>query len=373
MARRKATTSDLLWEEAEEVPRAGMPDARKLEKRQRLYRVVVWTCLLAMPIALIGLLSVAGRKSTPTHTVAQASLDSPGRTAATLEVNQWLAGTPQPLPGGVILSWDGAKTQPKPTVAKSANAGQPTRFSVEIDTFTLLDSQGRTYTACVAVAVDPRGGAAAMGGPSLIANPPAASDDWNTSGPWPGLDTSSTVPDPITQTVNGWAAAYTSGNADQLRLAVGDPSSNDSYMPLSGVKSVTATVTEIASVGKPGDDRMVAQVTLAILWNGQTPPTDANQGQANSAPQTTLDLLIGRASTAAPVVLAWGAPGTGPSLTPYGNAITGGPRPLPSGAQDTPSATTPSPSPSVSTSSTKAPTSPPPVVPKKKPTVKKTK
>lgn len=326
--RAKQAAIDTLWDEVDEVPRAGLPDARKIARRQRFYRVVVWSCVILTPLLLLTVLSRLGTAATPNAASSPPSVDTPGRTAATLEVDQWLAQTPSPLPGGVVLSWDGGRRLPKAS-APTGQKATAVSYSVEVDSFTLLDSTGQTYRASVAVAIDPRGGAVAMGGPSLIPDAPPADDNWNTGNPWPGLTPVTNIPDPVTQAVSGWASAYTSGDANKLRLAVGDPSGSHSYMPLSNISAATATVTQAALIGSPSADEMVVQVTLGIIWNGQAAPQPG--ATPNQGPQTTMDLLVGRASTAAPVVLAWGAPGTGPTLRPYQNAITAGPRPVPTG------------------------------------------
>jgi hypothetical protein len=59
-------------------------------------------------------------------------------------------------------------------------------------------------------------------------------------------------------------------------------------------------------------------VTVSLLWKGEKAPAF---GSSTSGPQTTMDLLLERADTAAPVVVAWGPPGSGPGLVPYQNAV----------------------------------------------------
>ena len=171
-------------------------------------------------------------------------------------------------------------------------------------------------------------GPVALGGPSLmpVQLGPSAGSAATQSGPWPGLVATTSVPPAVSQTVQSWADAYTSGNPATLALAVGDPDTADHYTPLSGVAAVAATVGEAAQVkGTTGDD-MAVEVALDITWAGQqngqstNGPSGGNQSAVNpQGPQTTLDLLVERAHTAAPVVVAWGPPGSGPTLIAYKN------------------------------------------------------
>jgi len=337
-AKRQKPVPVLDWTEDDEVPRAGRPDGIRLAKRQRLYRRVVWSTVVLTPLALLALIVVAGSKTPPvvsTHTVVDANT-SPGRTAATQELHAWLTENPSPLPNATVVSWDGAtpvaSVNPPPGSSSTGAAGGAP-WQAEIDTFTLevlqpppsgqSSTSQPTYTvykAGVEVALDPAGGAVALGGPSLTIEPPTPSANADPSGPWPGIQSTSTVSGPVSQAINGWLTAYTSGSSSSLGLSVGDPNSAHAYLPLSGVSSATDTVTAAAS--RPGGAEIV-EITINIVWNGQSAAAAAAASQNGvTPPQTTMDLLVERANTAAPVVVAWGAPGSGPTLKPYENAVS---------------------------------------------------
>lgn len=343
----------------EEVPRIGLPDAELLARRQRWYRRLVWSSVVLAPLALLTVIVVAG--SSHAKPVAPArpalSVTSPGRTVATQALDAWLAQTPSPLPGAVVLSWDGARTiapAPQPKVKGGAfggpgGSGTISLWSTEVDTFTLVvpapkpttgaqakPATATVYKASVAVALDPHGGGGvSMGGPSLIREPHLPTSEWYTGGPWSGIKSTSTVSGSVQQAINGWLSAYTSGSPSALSLATGDTDSSHVYVPLSGVRSATDTVIASAPRSAPNGPVIgtgqssrsaapataeIVQVALDIVWNGQAIPTTRPQGQT-AAPKTTMDLLVERADTAAPVVVAWGAPGTGPELRPYQNAL----------------------------------------------------
>ncbi len=327
------------WTDDDEVPRASAPDGMRLAKRQRRYRRVVWSTVWLTPCALLALIVVAGSKAPAAPPVVHSVVNentSPGRTAATQELDAWLAETPSPLPGAKVVSWDGATsvaTVSPPPGATSTGAAGGTPWPAEIDTFTLevpeqppsnqppssTPPSYTVYKAGIEVALDPAGGAVALGGPSLTVEPPTPSANADPSvGPWPGIQSATSVSQPVSQAIQGWLAAYTSGSSSSLGLSVGDPNSAHAYIPLSGVSSATDTVMAAASLPNGAE---IVEVTLNLVWDGQTPPQSGSQS-GSSLPQTTMDLLIERANTAAPVVVAWGPPGSGPTLTPYENAVS---------------------------------------------------
>lgn len=321
----------------EEVPNPQLPDGIRLASRQRRYRWMVWSTVFLAPIALFSVVLVAGAKSAaihPTATVAGAQVSSPGRTAATLELNTWLHQVPSPLPGATVLSWDGAvavPAVPSPQVnGQSATAGSAPTWNAEIDNFTLVvqptqsttssttTSSPTIYDAGIEVAINPAGGGAiALGGPSITIAPPPASNNWQIGGPWPGLSATTSVSQPVQSAINGWLVAYTSGSPSALGLAVGDPNLSHGYIPLSGVASATDSVTAAAT--RPNDAEIV-NISLSIVWSGESTSTTQANG-SNTPPLTTMDVLVERASTAAPVVVAWGPSGSGPTLRPYQNAV----------------------------------------------------
>jgi hypothetical protein len=120
---------------------------------------------------------------------------------------------------------------------------------------------------------------------------------------------------------------YTSGDPNALRLAVQDDDGQHTYVPLSNVTNQTVVITRSAYLPTTGQTsgaapaknaQMVVQVTLAIQWSGVAEPQSGAK-----IPTITLDLLVSNAGGAAPIVVAWGGPGSGPTLTAYINALTG--------------------------------------------------
>ncbi|WIB65552.1 hypothetical protein [Curtobacterium sp. MCBD17_040] len=363
MAKKKNDPLSNWLDEAEDVPRARVTPTRKLERRQRFFRIWVFSSVFLLPLALLMAWSSAvnNHGSGASHTSAAAVVDVKGRTAATVAVQQWLASSPSPVAGkGQILSYDGQSIVKKPANPKDSN-GKVTvvsaAYTTEMQHFTVQDGLGQTYAVDVEVAVNKTYGAAVLAGPSLLPEPAAdttqiTSETSNASGTWPGLYDSS-ASSAVSQTVKLWADAFAKGSSDDLRLAVQDKVSKHTYQTLNNVSSVTATIdaaaydfgsptANIAGNGKRSSKQLV-RVTLYLQWKGN--PAPAPGQEQDTLPSVTYDLLVQQANTAAPVVTAWGSPGSGPTLQPYQNALVGisgqpsnGSTPAPAAAAD--SATT---------------------------------
>jgi len=124
--------------------------------------------------------------------------------------------------------------------------------------------------------------------------------------------------------VQAWAAAYTSGDPAALRLTVGDPDPARGYLPLTGVAAADTTVGP-STVLDPAT--VAVRVELAITWPTAEPAGSATAAVTSpaeppaAAAKVAFDVLVTGADTAAPRVVAWGGPGTGPELTPFRNAV----------------------------------------------------
>jgi len=356
-----------LWGDQIAAPRADVTTPGDGARKLAVYKAAAYIALFGVPLMiLLNILvlnkSVTSSSATGAATTSGGAASSPGRAVALLKVASWLAQVPAPLPGGLVLSWDGATTVATQTTTDSSAApiGSITQFSkAEIDSFTVLDGKGLLYNASVEVAIDtrPGGGAQVVSGVSLVPQAPAATDGWANGIPWPGL-TKDTEPSPVDTAIQSWASAYTSGDASTLGQAVRDPDSGHAYVPLRGVASVTSTPVVAAYLDPTKKTTMLVQATLDISWTGAAATDPAVRTQ--SPVPTTIDLLVQQADTAAPVVVAWGAPGSGLSLTPYVNAVsTAAPRALPSA---TPSGVTSGlPSRTVSSPAPRKSVTPPPV------------
>ncbi|GAA3635223.1 hypothetical protein [Microlunatus ginsengisoli] len=324
-ARRRAGVHDWLVDTAPDVPRTDLPRPFTGGRlRLRWVRAAVGASLVLVPVLAVALmvnLARAEPAATPTGTA-----DPPSRAAATSAVLRWMQRTPSPLPGGgQLLTWDGATPLPTPSPV-AGTPGPPA--DMETHAFTVLAATGQLFQVSVTTATTPAGGTVTVGDPSLVALPPADPDaqppGWQTLIP--------ATPTPAVQTaIRAWAAAYTSGDPAALRQSIGDPDAGHAYMPLAGAVFVSLQIGQAGEVWGPNGPRtpggvppsMVVRVDAGLYWlaKGQTAaPPDVPAADVSPA---SFDLLVQRADTASPVVVAWGAAGSGELLTPFGNRIEG--------------------------------------------------
>lgn len=320
------------WETANRKLNPNASYFKTLHKRQRLLRWYTWgTFWLALPLVIFAsVLYVASQTEDPLD-LADASVPanaSDGKETAFAEMTTWLSGEYSPLPGATIVSWDGYTVEEAPVPELETDEKLP--YSFETHRFTLTQGTA-AYSASVQVAVSDVLGAVATSTPSYT--PIAQTVDLPGGEPvaWFGYESAS-VPNAVQPAVEDWAAAYTSGSPDELHRAVGDPDAGHIYVPLVGVAEVAeVTVVDAAYIPDPsaGSDvdvaeqnlGMFARVEVVLWWEGQERP-ERESTSSRPAP-VTFDVLIENPNTATPLVTAWGAPGSGPSLVAYENAVNG--------------------------------------------------
>lgn len=311
--RRKAAPDDLFAARPAEVfaPRQATMAAQS--GRLRRMRWLVWSAMVGVLLSGLGLVGVLGMVLRPAQDPVAPELFSMERTVATQELTRWLAGTPAPVPGGRLLTVDDTTDQPwalPKAVADQLDATGQSAPRTRVVHFTVADQSGRLYRCGVQVLVSGSGQATVVGTPSL--SPLAVVDvAGGDDTPWPGMPADQ-VSEAAAKAIQGWAQAYAGGDPAALRLAVGDTDSTHWYEPLAGVSSVD--VQPVAATHLDGDpSTQVVRVSLALTWAGQ---------KADTAPApTSMDVLVRRADTGAPRVVAWGDPGTGPALLDYANAV----------------------------------------------------
>ncbi|WP_156250827.1 hypothetical protein [Pseudactinotalea terrae] len=309
-----------IWQDAAEVPRAGVPDAAKIEKRYRRVRRYYTAAGALLPVTLLvstlAVGSILNADQAPPAVVEQA--DPATRNLAMSAVQTWLDSDPAPLPGASLLSWDDWSELPQRPKTTGVDADTTTRQS---HTLTVRTGTGSLLTVQVLVALNPAGQAVTIGSPSVTAQLPAGEgmeglEAWSAGSP----DTASPA---VTQAVEQWAAAYGSGDSVRLRQVVGDPDTTHLYVPLAGLSAPVTQVakvawrTEIVEGREQRTEYLMAQAVVSLGWDG------VEREPGAPAPSATYDLLIVGADGGAPRVVAWGGPGTAPTLEPYANAVTG--------------------------------------------------
>ena len=320
----KAGVDDWLVATAPDVPRTDLPKAFLGGKvRLRWVRRTVGASLFLVPALALALIVTLSNRSTPVTTSTVAS--SPSQAVATAAVLRWMQKSPSPVPGGQLLTWDGETPLPQPSVQPGSTDIPPT---MESHTFTVLASGGRLFKVSVVTATSAAEGTFAVADPALSAVAPAETganvQSWQTLDP-------TTPTEGVKTAINAWAAAYTSGDPGTLLQVTGDPDNGHSYMPLTGVRLTGISASQAAEVWgdkepSTADDTppaMVVRVEADLYWlkKGESAvPADVTSDQLSPV---AFDVLVERTDTASPVVVAWGAAGSGELLTPYQNAIVG--------------------------------------------------
>jgi len=297
------------------------PSVRAAVRSERWKRrLIALLAFVAVPLCVLtglGMLAQAnaGAGELSPGAVSSAANDSPGKTAAYTALQAWLDAEPSALPGGRIISWDGYSTQ-EPDAEAHDSAGQPIRYSLETDRFT-IEHAGLRYAASVLVGISPTGAAGVIGTPTLM--PKIAIIPPETFSPWFGLAPTQ-APAAVVDAVDDWARAFASGDPATLKRAIQDPDAGRSYLPLIGVTELSdARVTVSAFTPLATSESMLARVELEVTWATE----DAAPSKSGSAPPVSYDVLISAARTATPFVVAWGAIGSGTALAPYVNGMAG--------------------------------------------------
>lgn len=316
--RRVATTDSENWFDRPDTTPAPSQVVNRQKKPllARFTKFYLWTAAILFVPMMLTMVVVGQQAIRPSDDGAVVTYGDQYSAEAQVAMEKWLAETPAPLPGGRIVSYDGSD-RTTPTDDKGEELG----YTLIVHHFILVDANSLLYEATLQTVLDSATGQTTLAEPGLIplasSDPYASNDQW----PWPGYDSTSASED-VQTAIKAWSTAFTSGDAAILRQAVGDPDATHFYVPLAGAKfGDDFTVTDAGAIfldSQPKDAetpaRMYVRVKFPVTWAGQ------NTSGTYTDATLTYDLLVDKADTATPVVVAWGAPGQ--SLAPYGNAIT---------------------------------------------------
>ena len=349
--RRRRRKDDEFWARPAMVPTTVGQAAGEHAARARRWRRLVKANFVAFPFAVLALLIVTAQLVTTTGAVRE---DHGGDTVPTVvraealdTVGDWLGSPGSPLPGARVLGWDGATRTAWPDVTEEKDR----TYDVWV-AYVLVSTDTALYRAGVQVNLG-GAGASVVGTPSLELVPLAAGAT-TTGAPWPGT-TAVSASDAVERAVTAWAQAYVSGDPGRLTTVVADPDTTHTYLPVPGFTGVRTTVNATAYHAyargdEPDTSVLMVNVTLAVEHDGADKPA-----------QVTLDLLVSDPTTGSARVTAWGAPGTGPALTPYANAVgQGGDAVAPTGTPGLTPAPTGTPGLTPAPTGTSTPTTPGP-------------
>ncbi|WP_344807689.1 hypothetical protein, partial [Microlunatus ginsengisoli] len=290
------------WTVPDTVPAADSATVKKTRRWRRLVTVYVWAAVILLPLTLLALFVLAGQQLAG-HGSATDKTVSGTQEAAQAQVllERWIGQNPSPLPGGRVVALIDATSQtPAP-----AHPGEVVDYRIATYRFVIADRADNLYTTGVQLAITPDG-PVLLARPALLPIPATGTTAQGGQWPWPGVE-AGTPQAAYGAAVNAWLAAYTSGDPAALKQAVGDPDPSRSYLTLSGVKLSSPAIGPVGYLWGPGQDsgkdalpqQALLRVTVGASWTGQTP------APGGTVPTLTYDLLLDKADTAAPVVVAW--------------------------------------------------------------------
>lgn len=331
----QASTAEAAWldDGQRAMPRADVETYERSKIRQRFLR---WWFLLwgfGGPMILIGYAALlpaffSAQEAVKAAATSHTEVNTDAKRAATSALQDWLDAEPGPLPGGHLISWDGVESF-KPSEQVETDDGVETVPGYEVHAFTLGTGGTAEFISRIQVSIDEDLGPLVQGNPSIEPVVPTALTE---ADPWPGTSPAA-IAEPVVQAAASWADTYTSGDPGRLRLVTGDPEANHSYLPMTGAKGMANFAAGAAAVRDDG--LTVLRVSFVPLWDlpEEQPELDA-EGQPivdvnvdvvdpETAQPVTYDVLVDKADTASPVVVAWGGPSGIDDLEPFGNALVG--------------------------------------------------
>ncbi|WP_344807235.1 hypothetical protein, partial [Microlunatus ginsengisoli] len=300
--RSRGTGPDDWWDVPEAVPSPDSTTERRGRRWRRLITVYVWAAVILLPLALLAVFVLAGKQLSSGATAPDTTVSGTQEAAqAQVLLERWIAQDPSPLPGGRVVTLIDATSQtPAP-----AHPGEAVDYRLVTYRFVVADAHQALYTTGVQVAVT-ADGPVLLAQPALLPVPATGTNAFGGQWPWPGVE-AGTPQAAYPAAVNAWLAAYSSGDPAALKQAVGDPDATRSYLPLSGVTLSGPTIGPVGWLWGSGQQRgtdalphqALLRVTVGAIWTGQTP------APGGTVPTLTYDLLLDKADTAAPVVVAW--------------------------------------------------------------------
>lgn len=320
---------DLVEGTREDIPRIGRV-FRSAKAQRRFLKTLVYGGPVLLLIVSVALMSVLDRPVGARHVTSELSdARRQGRAVAMEAVRTWLGRDPAPLPHAHLVSWDGVERAKDLGGAEKGDRRKDKDWPIDVHTLTVASASGQIFRTQVAVAMTDAGPVVAAD-PSLTPYAPVDTSEAESS--WQGaIPVSSLDGEDMALAARSWAEALYSGDGGRLRQAVGDADKSRAYVPMPAASAVVVKVRNVSALHRVEDgdvpSRVIARVSVTPTW-GQARPD--GQGKAASV---AYDVLIVGANTASPRVVAWGGAGSGPSLKPYANAVTGIDLPTPSPTQ----------------------------------------
>lgn len=228
-------------------------------------------------------------------------LDPVGKTEAWAAVTTWL-DTGVLGVGTRIVSWDGD------TVRTSTDGN--TSVKTHRQRFTVTDG-GRWWRVDATIAQD----GTMIDSPAVTVIKPKTGG--GTYSGWDNVLDTLTPSDALTTLVSQWGEAVTGMDGNRLKIAMSDP--NGTYQPLMlhGAQSVTISRAAYLRRGNFDTEQHTGEYAVARVNITLKPGDD----KASVGLMMSFDLLV-HDPLGSPKILAWGAPGDGPTLREHANRVS---------------------------------------------------
>lgn len=316
--------ADWLPADVVEVPRDESVVAKKLARRSRWVKGYITACAVLAPILLIGVVLTVTRDPYVPNTGNEGGAADRVRAEATVAVEEWLNSGEAPIRNGKIVQWESTRTLPKAEAAPNQTTSTEPDPALKAVRFVVNrpateNQAGTLYTVEVLTASTEAGAVSTVGSPAIMPMLPSMGDELTNVNRWPTLDEPAEPDERVEAAITDWAKAITSGSAQSLRAVVNDSDADHAYvafqgMRLQGTSLGDASVVEWGEGDDPVPTRIVAAVTLTMTdRTGACPKCSETVSE--------FDVLIDDADSVTPRVVAWGGPGSGPTLKPYQNAV----------------------------------------------------
>lgn len=296
------------WDERVRQARLDMDadsEAEQYVKATVKSRTKLWKVMRVIELILVAFIAITVAQPAATPTAPPANMSPSGKQVAYAAVAQWLGegalGTT-----GHIISWDGATTG---TMKDSSKTVKIARHS-----FTVQTDLNRWFKVTTTIRLDK---GLTIGRPAVT--PLALDSTQSLSGAdadWKEADGDLENPSAVETLLEQWGEAYAGSDADRLKTVVADQKNpNAVYQPLMLAGTADVSVDKTAYLANRGKkdkntghtDMAVARVTITM-----------KVADVASSAGFSYDVLVSQPD-GSPRILAWGAPGTGPTLKEYSN------------------------------------------------------
>lgn len=297
---KKRTQTDYGWQRAHQKPEEN-PDKQfvKLVAARTKWWRVIRIIEFILVIYLVG--AIVNQPTAPKPIVPD--FNPTGKQAAYASVETWLTHGDPLGEGAHIVSWDGSQ----PYTLSDGH----TQANVRTHDLTVENKKNRWWKVHVTVTDN----GIPVAGVSANPLPPISQSQPDTTLSW--ADTLNDLqPSAALQTlVTQWGQAWMSTDPDRLKVVVSDPDANATYQPLMLGSAQSTTIDHGAYLKRGKINREGNTSDTAVL---RVSVTLHEKAETQAPTKFVYDLLVSNPD-GTPHVLAWGAPGQGPTLPEYAN------------------------------------------------------